>query len=199
MFKFSHVCWWHEEGLWSCCFTWQPQQSPTFSQQHQQGAGWMPWNLTSSSVLWNSANVALILPCMIIYWTIPSLKELNKRSGVVMTPLLSKQEHIAHITERANFLLGFIFRSSKNFRSTQTLIASLIRSIFGVWVGHLIALSAGSHYPSSTHTKQVFQNAWSKAWLPLPHDSCQWCGGSVQPPSPTIPSTTRRSASSSSD
>lgn len=37
-------------------------------------------------------------------------------------PSLSPQEHIVHITGRANSLLAFILRSFEIFRSPQTLI-----------------------------------------------------------------------------
>lgn len=96
--------------------------------------------------------------------------------GAVMTPSLSPQKRIAHITGRANSLLGFIFRSSKNFRSNQTLIM-LLKTLFAPFQSmdvHLVAVSAESHKPNSAHSKQVFKDAWSNTLtqLHLPYD-CQ--------------------------
>ncbi|XP_054283676.1 uncharacterized protein LOC129000724 [Macrosteles quadrilineatus] len=52
--------------------------------------------------------------------------------GVTMTPSLNPHEHIAHITTKASSLLGFIFRSTRNFNSPFTLITlykSLVRPL----------------------------------------------------------------------
>lgn len=55
-----------------------------------------------------------------------------KDLGIVMTPSLSPLEHILHITSRANSLLGFIFRCTRNFNSPLTLVVlfkTLVRPI----------------------------------------------------------------------
>ncbi len=52
--------------------------------------------------------------------------------GVIMTPSLNPQEHIAHITTKASSLLGFTFRSTRYFNSPFTLITlykSLVRPL----------------------------------------------------------------------
>ncbi|XP_046683705.1 uncharacterized protein LOC124369697 [Homalodisca vitripennis] len=63
-----------------------------------------------------------------------TLKRVNKVRdlGVTMTPSLNSQEHIVHITAKASSLLGFIFRSTRNFNSLFTLITlykSLVRPL----------------------------------------------------------------------
>ncbi|XP_039276077.1 uncharacterized protein LOC120349659 [Nilaparvata lugens] len=45
-----------------------------------------------------------------------------KDLGVVMSPSLSPLEHICGMTSRAGSLLGFIFRSSRDFRSLYSLL-----------------------------------------------------------------------------
>ncbi|XP_054272563.1 uncharacterized protein LOC128992844 [Macrosteles quadrilineatus] len=59
---------------------------------------------------------------------VQSVKDL----GVVLSPSFSPQEHINYITSRANSLLGFLFRSTKDFHSPNTpvvLYKSLVRPI----------------------------------------------------------------------
>lgn len=55
-----------------------------------------------------------------------------KDLGIIMTPSLCPLEHILHISSRANSLLGFIFRCTRNFNSPRTLVVlykSLVRPI----------------------------------------------------------------------
>lgn len=71
-----------------------------------------------------------------------------KDLGVIFTSTLNPFEHISYITSRAHSLLGFIFRSTKHFRSPEclvTLYKSLVRPILDygsvIWtpyqVGHI--------------------------------------------------------------
>lgn len=83
--------------------------------------------------------------------TLPSLDKV-KDLGIFLTPSLSPFDHIVHITSRANALLGFIFRSTRNFKDPQSLVLlykTLVRPIleYGsvVWsphqLGHIDLLS----------------------------------------------------------
>lgn len=45
-----------------------------------------------------------------------------KDLGVMITPTLSPNEHIIHITAKASSLLGFVFRQTKDFKSPHTLV-----------------------------------------------------------------------------
>lgn len=99
-----------------------------------------------------------------------------KDLGILLDSKLTFKDHIAYVASKASKLLGFVFRSTKHFKSTQcllTLYCSLVRSTLEY--GSIIW---APHYQNSIHRIEAVQRKFTR--FALRH---------IPPESPNYPTT----------